>query len=220
MANLPNTQFDLTEDQRSMVTLCIRIAAERFKADIEALKEPPVKPAYRGLIEQFERQITEAEALANRIDYADTITFGAVVPDDEGDAAAEALLAEMTNDTDDDEPTKPEEDDITTTDHVKFYASGHLAFSYDEEDQTLTTLKGADIHLADDADYHDALKAYMDHEQYWPNCWFISDHGNAHRIEFKPDDEDELCTCLGRAHANGGNHEQGCPLREETRGSR
>jgi hypothetical protein len=28
------------------------------------------------------------------------------------------------------------------------------------------------------------LKAYMDKEGFWPDAWFISDHGNAHRISY------------------------------------
>lgn len=32
----------------------------------------------------------------------------------------------------------------------------------------------------------DAIRAYMDGDQFWPNVWTISDHGNAHRWTFKP----------------------------------
>lgn len=55
---------------------------------------------------------------------------------------------------------EPEEDDITTEDHQNWYMSGKLYF----------TGSGA------------GLQAQMNKDGYWPNCWFISDHGNAHLI--------------------------------------
>lgn len=82
MDRIPNTPFDLTEGQRAMITLCLRLGAESFRANVAKLQEPPVMPAYAGLIDQFERQTVEAEALADRIDNAKSITVGADTPDE------------------------------------------------------------------------------------------------------------------------------------------
>ncbi len=62
-----------------------------------------------------------------------------------------------------DEPSEPEEEDITTADHRRFYQSGKLILALEESD-----------------DMWAALHAHMQHTKFFPNVWFISDHGNAH----------------------------------------
>jgi hypothetical protein len=57
-------------------------------------------------------------------------------------------------------PSEPEEGDITTEDHTRWFQDGRLYFEGDEA----------------------GLKARMDADKFWPNVWFISDHGNAHLI--------------------------------------
>jgi hypothetical protein len=112
------------------------------------------------------------------VDYYDTA--------EELDAAWDAILAELTED-EDDEPTEPDEDDLTTTDHRTFYQNRKPVLrlaTYPENGAAwerrgkgswypLPSSIGADDHEA-------ALRAYMEHEQFWPNAWVISDHGNAH----------------------------------------
>lgn len=60
------------------------------------------------------------------------------------------------DDTEPVEPTEPDEDDITTTDDNKWYQYGKLYHTGDRK----------------------SLAAKMDHDQFWPNVWSISDHGN------------------------------------------
>ncbi len=67
---------------------------------------------------------------------------------------------------DDSEPSEPQDDDYTTEDHIRFYQNGKLAFT-----------------VRADGDHVAALRAHMEQEQFWPNAWFISDHGNAHLID-------------------------------------
>lgn len=57
----------------------------------------------------------------------------------------------------------PEEDDLTSSDHINWYQSGKLVLTIPE----------------DVDDYKAALQTFMDSQEFWPNCWFISDHGNA-----------------------------------------
>jgi hypothetical protein len=57
----------------------------------------------------------------------------------------------------------PQDDDITTEDGNTFYQSGELV-----------------VDATDDDSPWPALEAYMNGQQYWPNVWFVSDHGNAH----------------------------------------
>lgn len=64
------------------------------------------------------------------------------------------------------EDDQPQEDDYTTSDHCEFYQNGKLVVEVD---------KDAD-------DWRPAVRAHMDKEQFWPNVWFISDHGNAHLL--------------------------------------
>lgn len=59
------------------------------------------------------------------------------------------------------ESDEPDEDAITTHDHQIFYQYGKKYHTGDIE----------------------SLKAQMDKDKLWPDVWFISDHGNAHRID-------------------------------------
>lgn len=70
------------------------------------------------------------------------------------------------------EDNEPIEGDITSSDHVHWYQYGKLV---------LTTADPNDKHTPAD-DYKAQLAAFMNREQYWPNVWWISDHGNAHLI--------------------------------------
>lgn len=62
------------------------------------------------------------------------------------------------------EPQEPGEDDLTTSDHIHVYQYGKLVL------ETMPETFEADV------------QAFMDREQFWPNVWFISDHGNAHLL--------------------------------------
>ena len=60
------------------------------------------------------------------------------------------------------DPSEPEEGDLTTEDHRVFYSGGKKAFA-----------------VGEDEDWRQAAREWMDREQFWPNVWLISDHGNA-----------------------------------------
>lgn len=62
-------------------------------------------------------------------------------------------------DWDDDDPTGPDEEDITTPDGNEFYYFGRRIASSETE-----------------------LKSWMKTHQWFPNVWFVSDHGNAHLL--------------------------------------
>ena len=61
---------------------------------------------------------------------------------------------------------EPDEGDYTTGDHRTFFQYGRLAVVVDDGEEWAHTLKD-----------------HMDSEGFWPNVWFISDHGNAHLID-------------------------------------
>lgn len=67
----------LTEEEKSLVALCLRIAAERFAADRDVCAATPSYDAAiaRGsewLASQFERQRMQAEQLASEFEDADS----------------------------------------------------------------------------------------------------------------------------------------------------
>jgi hypothetical protein len=63
--------------------------------------------------------------------------------------------------------TEPREDDLVTYDHLKFFTGyGKVVLTIGEDD-----------------DMEVALSDWMDAQQFWPEVWFISDHGNARRID-------------------------------------
>jgi hypothetical protein len=59
----------------------------------------------------------------------------------------------------------PQEDDITIQPNGDVYQYGKLLFE-----------------VGDDDDRDAMIRAHMDREQFWPNVWIISDHGNAEII--------------------------------------
>lgn len=58
-------------------------------------------------------------------------------------------------------PTEPEEGDYTTDDFRTFYVNGKPV-----------------VTVPDDVRWQDAVAAHMNQEQYFPNVWRVSDHGN------------------------------------------
>ena len=76
---------------------------------------------------------------------------------------------------------EPEEGDYTTEDHGHFYQFGKLT-----------------VVVSEDEEWPHTLKTHMDHERFWPNVWFVSDHGNAHLIDMF----DALAEADGRSGAD------------------
>jgi hypothetical protein len=93
-------------------------------------------------------------------------------PEDEG-------TDEEDEDQENDEPSEPEEGDITTEDHLHFYQYGKLYL------EVPATAINPVTKLEYEPSYKRRLKAKMDQDQFWPNVWFISDHGNAHLMDLK-----------------------------------
>jgi hypothetical protein len=71
-------------------------------------------------------------------------------------------IGEVEPDTDEDNDG-PDEDDITTSDGLRFYQSGKLWLT-----------------VSDPEEASEAIRAKMDEEGFYPSVWSISDHGNAH----------------------------------------
>jgi hypothetical protein len=64
---------------------------------------------------------------------------------------------------------EPEEGDLVTEDHRRFFEVG---FQH----------KGPRVVVPEDDDWRPHVRAYMDRQKFWPNVWWISDHGNAHLL--------------------------------------
>jgi hypothetical protein len=104
------------------------------------------------------------------------------------DAFVEWAIADATEEhecapDEDAEPTEPEEGDLTTTDHKVFYQDGRKALEYDPEHKSAYAYLNGAKFLGRFDSVNAAIRAYMDRVQFWPNCWFISDHGNAHLMD-------------------------------------
>ena len=70
------------------------------------------------------------------------------------------------------EPHEPQEEDLVTDDHQRFFRFG------------MSNRKPV-VQVPEDEDWREHVKAYMDRTMYWPNVWFISDHGNAHLLSLE-----------------------------------
>lgn len=58
---------------------------------------------------------------------------------------------------------EPEEGDYFTEDHGRFYQYGKVVVEVDKDD-----------------DWRPAVRKHMEQEKFYPNVWFVSDHGNYH----------------------------------------
>jgi len=89
----------------------------------------------------------------------------------------------------DSEPSEPEEGDITTEDHETFYQYGNVVIEnargrndFDASETWYLRINGRQITITAKTP-EQAVRQYMERSQFWPNCWFISDHGNAHLMD-------------------------------------
>ena len=72
------------------------------------------------------------------------------------------------------EDNEPQEGDYVTENHINWYEAG-------TGKPLLTTADPDDPHSSA-SNMVELLKQHMEEQQFWPNCFWISDHGNAHRI--------------------------------------
>ena len=63
------------------------------------------------------------------------------------------------------EPLRPEEGDLVTEDHVKFYQYGNWRHRPAFE-------------VKDGEDVYARIKEYQDDQKFWGTVWFLSDHGD------------------------------------------
>ncbi len=89
------------------------------------------------------------------------------------------------------EDAEPQEGDLTTEDHEMFYQNGRLVL--DGRNKTSGIYYAwigpgkPQERMGPFETVERALRAYMDRTQFWPNVWFISDHGNAHLMDLTED---------------------------------
>lgn len=85
---------------------------------------------------------------------------------------AERECKEMYGDDEEEEEDEgegePEEGDYTTEDHIHFYQYGKCV-----------------VVVPDGEEWAAVVKAHMDREQFWPNVYFVSDHGNSHLLSLE-----------------------------------
>ena len=70
------------------------------------------------------------------------------------------------------EPDEPQEEDLVTDDHQRFFRFG-------------MSDRRPVVQVPENEDWRIHVKVYMDRTMYWPNVWFISDHGNAHLLSLE-----------------------------------
>jgi hypothetical protein len=98
-------------------------------------------------------------------------------PDDDVDSD-EDLASDACPEQDEDDDAsldEPCEGDLVTEDHVTFYT---ISGSY----RWPLKLQRPDLTVAEDEDWQVVVRASMDKTQFWPNVWFVSDHGNWHLL--------------------------------------
>jgi hypothetical protein len=71
-----------------------------------------------------------------------------------------------------DPPGQPEAEDLVTTDHQHFFAVDTLH-------------KGVVVTVPAGDDWRPYVRDYTEKEPFFPNVWFISDHGNSHLLNWE-----------------------------------
>lgn len=90
------------------------------------------------------------------------------------------------SDEEDEEP-EPDDDSITTSDHETFYQYGKVVFTITERSDNKRDPVYFEMSLDLDrtfASIDRAIAWALDVMQFWPNVFFVSDHGNAHLIKY------------------------------------
>ena len=76
----------------------------------------------------------------------------------------------------------PQDGDITTQDHVRFWQDGKIILERQESGNWLSPLIGK---MIGQGDWKWAVREWTEIDSYCPNIWLISDHGNAHLIDLE-----------------------------------
>jgi hypothetical protein len=76
----------------------------------------------------------------------------------------------------------PQDSDITTQDHVRFWQDGRIVLEQQQNGNWFSPLIGKTI---GQGDWKWAVREWTEIDSYYPNIWFISDHGNAHLIDLE-----------------------------------
>lgn len=78
---------------------------------------------------------------------------------------------------------EPSEGDITTDNYIDWFCEGK---------KILTTIKPNTPYTECADDWRERLWDWMERAGWWPNVWFVSDHGNAHLVDMgRPSEEAE-----------------------------
>ena len=104
---------------------------------------------------------------------ASSYTYADVYDDEEGYRAELAewedkpeYLDTEEEEEEDTEPTGPDDNDYVTEDYRTFRVVGTSRV----------------ITVGEEEDWHAVIRIEMDRDQYWPNVWQVSDHGNVERL--------------------------------------
>ncbi len=113
-----------------------------------------------------------------------------------------------------DDDDQPQEGDYTTEDHLNFYQYGKLVVEVPNEKQARNAwineqekagkedsryadddLDPEYVYNVEDFRYNDDwkphVKAHMEKEQFFPNIFWISDHGNVNLLSIEEDDDEK-----------------------------
>lgn len=90
-------------------------------------------------------------------------------------------------DADDSDEFEPEEDDLRTDDHVNFYQNGKRVLTLQVREKPRRVGESWPTRDAEEGELSDEqiwkqLREYMERTGFFPNVWWISDHGNAHLL--------------------------------------
>jgi hypothetical protein len=91
---------------------------------------------------------------------------------------------------DEDEPDTEEADfsdepcdgDLVTYDYEFFYELGSTSIF------EIKLKRGYKVRVSDSTDWRDEVREYMDSQNFWPNVYFVSDHGNVTLLSLEDDE--------------------------------
>lgn len=139
---------------------------------------------YSLSVEDWNHLVSQAGAIVSENDQG----FVTVEYFESADELAEkwdSIEASMSTDEPEEEPEEeeeeepedaPEEGDLFTEDYRKFYECGKTSCF------EVRLGRGAVVEVEEGEDWKTAVSEYMDTQQFWPNVWQVSDHGNVELV--------------------------------------
>lgn len=127
---------------------------------------------------RYDEYVVQSNSGIGRAGHEQVTLFedGEPIAEHDPDEQEEESEGEVEQEEEEEPEYQLEEGDWVTEDHRTFRE--HLGGS-----------RSVPIEVGDDEDWRDVVKERMEADQFWPNVWSLSDHGNLHLLSLEKEKE-------------------------------